>query len=176
MLAVLTGIPGIWLVYRVSDAHADPGGTPGEGGSGLTDGLLAGLGFGVLFAALDQVSDGAGLATAIAQGASTLTAAASAVATGGVWSPLAQPSGRRLGRAAQHPRAALLPGLDPQGSLTVSLLMLYPRRRSCWPSVLHGASTVTSSSAWCCATSRSASWPSVDDARDHARPAAQHLS
>ena len=84
VLAVLTGIPGIWLVSRVSDAGTP---TPGDArqagaaGSGLTDGLLAGVGFGVLFAALDQVSDGAGLwATAVTQGASTVTAVVLAVA------------------------------------------------------------------------------------------------
>ena len=49
-----------------------------------------------MFAALDQVSDGAGLwAAAVTQGVSTLTAAALAVATGSVWWPLA----RRVWRA-----------------------------------------------------------------------------
>ena len=130
VLAVLTGIPGIWLVSRVSDAHADPGGTPGEGGSGLTDGLLAGLGFGVLFAALDQVSDGAGLwATAVTQGASTLTAAALAVATGSVWWPLARAVWPAVW-AGPLSTLALLCFLasTQQGSLTVAALLssLYP--------------------------------------------------
>lgn len=131
VLAVLTGIPGIWLVSRVTDAP-DPAGTASAGprGSGLTDGLLAGVGFGVLFAALDQVSDGAGLwATATTQTASTLTAVALAVATGSVWWPLP----RAIWAAAWAgplSTAALLCFLlaTQQGSLTVAALLssLYP--------------------------------------------------
>ncbi len=53
-LGMVVALPGIWFVSREeSDA-------PATGGSGLLDGLLAGIGFGVLFAALGQVPDGAG--------------------------------------------------------------------------------------------------------------------
>ncbi|QIK66777.1 EamA family transporter [Nocardioides sp. HDW12B] len=130
VLAVATGIPGIWLVSRVADAPDPAGAHGGSRGSGLTDGLLAGVGFGVLFAALDQVSDGAGLwATATTQAASTVTAAGLAVATGSVWWPLP----RTIWAAAWAgplSSVALLCFLmaTQQGSLTVAALLssLYP--------------------------------------------------
>jgi len=55
-LGILAALPGIWLVSSSPDA-------PGQRGSlaeGFVDGVLAGLGFGVLFAALGQVPDSAG--------------------------------------------------------------------------------------------------------------------
>src|SRR4051794_4155722 len=55
-LGIVAAIPGIWLVSSSPD-------TPGGRGSlaeGVLDGVLAGLGFGVLFAALGQVPDSAG--------------------------------------------------------------------------------------------------------------------
>ncbi len=53
-LGMVAALPGIWLVSREESDR------PTAGGSGLLDGLLAGLGFGILFAALGQVPDGAG--------------------------------------------------------------------------------------------------------------------
>ena len=55
-LGIVLALPGIWLVSR-EDGAAGP--TP-SGPSGLADGVLAGLGFGLLFAALGQVPDEAG--------------------------------------------------------------------------------------------------------------------
>ena len=46
-------VPGIWLVSR------EPGGS-GDLAAGISDGVLAGVGFGVLFAAMGQVPEGAG--------------------------------------------------------------------------------------------------------------------
>ncbi|WP_028635795.1 EamA family transporter [Nocardioides sp. URHA0032] len=54
-LGVLLALPAIWLVSR--EPVESPGST---GGSGLVDGVLAGLGFGVLFAALAQIPAEAG--------------------------------------------------------------------------------------------------------------------
>ena len=55
-IGVLAALPGIWLVSR--DATSDgPASTRG----GAVDGAVAGVGFGVLFIALAQISDGAGL-------------------------------------------------------------------------------------------------------------------
>ncbi len=54
-IGILAAMPGIWLV---SSSAADPLGPSAPRGSlraGLADGVLAGLGFGVLFAALGQV-------------------------------------------------------------------------------------------------------------------------
>ena len=53
-LGILAALPGIWFVSR------EEGGTPPTGGSGLLDGVLAGVGFGLLFAALGQVPTSAG--------------------------------------------------------------------------------------------------------------------
>jgi drug/metabolite transporter (DMT)-like permease len=55
-VGVLVAIPGIWLVSRETTADR-PAHTQGA----LVDGLLAGVGFGTLFIALAQISDGAGL-------------------------------------------------------------------------------------------------------------------
>ena len=59
LVGVLLAFPAIWLVSR------EPADVPGVGpgpraGSGLVDGVLAGLGFGTLFAALAQVPEEAG--------------------------------------------------------------------------------------------------------------------
>ncbi|TFV80834.1 DMT family transporter [Microbacterium sp. dk485] len=53
---MIVALPGIWLVAR--DASAQPSAMRGA----LVDGTLAGVGFGVLFVALAQISDDAGLA------------------------------------------------------------------------------------------------------------------
>jgi drug/metabolite transporter (DMT)-like permease len=71
-LGILAAMPGIWLVSSTPDdpvANGASGGPEVAPGSvtrrvsvaeGLVDGVLAGLGFGVLFAALGQVPDSAG--------------------------------------------------------------------------------------------------------------------
>lgn len=53
-LGIALALPGIWLVSR------EDSGAPVGGSSGLVDGVLAGLGFGALFAGLGQVPDSAG--------------------------------------------------------------------------------------------------------------------
>ncbi len=54
-LGIAVALPAIWLVAR------EPGASPGTArGSGLVDGVLAGAGFGVLFAALAQIPEEAG--------------------------------------------------------------------------------------------------------------------
>ncbi|CAI9412990.1 EamA family transporter [Nocardioides sp. T2.26MG-1] len=53
-LGILLAVPAIWLVSREPTDGAAPG------GSGLLDGVLAGLGFGTLFAALAQIPEEAG--------------------------------------------------------------------------------------------------------------------
>ena len=63
-VGIAAALPGIWLVSR-EPVPEDP--APHEPGhhsataAGVVDGLLAGLGFGVLFAALGQIPDSAGL-------------------------------------------------------------------------------------------------------------------
>ena len=55
-LGIVAAFPAIWLVARESDAVV----APGLAGSGARDGVLAGVGFGGLFACLGQVGEGAG--------------------------------------------------------------------------------------------------------------------
>jgi drug/metabolite transporter (DMT)-like permease len=57
-LGIGIAIPAIWLVSREPSTTAT-GSVPG--GSGVLDGVLAGLGFGALFAALAQIHEDAGL-------------------------------------------------------------------------------------------------------------------
>ena len=58
-IGIAVALPGIWLVSRepVPEDAAQRSATA----AGVVDGLLAGLGFGVLFAALGQIPDSAGL-------------------------------------------------------------------------------------------------------------------
>ena len=55
-VGMLAALPGIWLVSR--DTTSD---RPARTRAALADGAIAGVGFGVLFIALAQISDGAGL-------------------------------------------------------------------------------------------------------------------
>ncbi|GAB3607551.1 DMT family transporter [Conyzicola nivalis] len=56
-VGMLAALPGIWLVARDPVSTRRPTDAPGA----LVDGAIAGAGFGVLFIALAQISDGAGL-------------------------------------------------------------------------------------------------------------------
>jgi uncharacterized membrane protein len=60
-LGVLAALPGIWLVSSVPEDARDPSRPRASLAEGVVDGLLAGLGFGLLFASLGQVPDRAGL-------------------------------------------------------------------------------------------------------------------
>ena len=63
-LGILVALPGIWLVSSSTEELPEPGDGRNPRVSlaeGMLDGVLAGLGFGVLFAALGQIPDGAGL-------------------------------------------------------------------------------------------------------------------
>ncbi len=55
-VGLVVAMPGIWLVSREPPAGHDAAGSA----EGFIDGILAGAGFGLLFAALGQVPDGAG--------------------------------------------------------------------------------------------------------------------
>lgn len=55
-IGIVAALPGIWLVSR---GPVSAGATSGRGA--LLDGAIAGAGFGILFIALAQISDGAGL-------------------------------------------------------------------------------------------------------------------
>jgi len=55
-VGVLTALPGIWLVSRETTSDR-----PERMRGALVDGAIAGVGFGILFIALAQISEGAGL-------------------------------------------------------------------------------------------------------------------
>ena len=79
-VGMVTALPGIWLVSR-EPAPADAVASSAEG---LVDGVLAGLGFGVLFAALGQVPEEAGYWPVMAtQVLSLVAVAAAGLALGG---------------------------------------------------------------------------------------------
>jgi drug/metabolite transporter (DMT)-like permease len=78
-LGIVAALPGIWLVSR-----EEPDRDQGAAGSGLLDGILAGVGFGMLFAALGQVPASAGYwPFAANQGASVLAVVAACLLLGG---------------------------------------------------------------------------------------------
>ena len=82
-LGIAAAIPGIWLVSR----------EPGEGSAaaGVLDGILAGVGFGLLFAAIGQVPAGAGYwPLALAQVTGLLAVVGAATAFGTQWRPTAR--------------------------------------------------------------------------------------
>lgn len=96
---VAVALPAIWLVSQVHE-HTDPDRRRSHRG-GLLDGVLAGLGFGVLFAALGQVPDDAGFAPlALTQATSVLATLALAVILRASWVPRDRGAQRQALRAA----------------------------------------------------------------------------
>jgi uncharacterized membrane protein len=82
-LGIFAALPGIWLVSRAPAA-----GGPTDARSGFVDGAVAGLGFGILFIALAQISDDAGLLPLAAnQVTGAVVASAAAAALRQVWHP-----------------------------------------------------------------------------------------
>lgn len=127
---VVAALPGIWLV---SSTPEDPmqAGEPRESvAAGLVDGILAGLGFGVLFAALGQVPQGAGWwPLTFSQAVSVVAVTLLAVALRADW----RPRGRTVRLAALcGPLGATATGsfllATQHGFLTVAgvLASLYP--------------------------------------------------
>ena len=72
-LGIALALPAIWLVATTTEA-SDAGGEPRRVGAGVVDGVIAGLGFGLMFSALGQVPDEAGLAPLAAAEASSIVA------------------------------------------------------------------------------------------------------
>lgn len=80
-VGILAAVPGIWLV------SSEPGSGTARA-QGVPDGVLAGLGFGLLFAATGQVPDGAGYwPLAVTQGIAVLAVAVTAALLGARWLP-----------------------------------------------------------------------------------------
>jgi drug/metabolite transporter (DMT)-like permease len=93
VIGIVLALPGIWFVARGPEATLDPTAPdpdPGAVSSGLVDGALAGLGFGLLFVALGQVPDGAGLwPLAAGQAAALVTICLIATVLRASWVPTA---------------------------------------------------------------------------------------
>lgn len=86
-IGIACAVPAIWLVSTSTDAPPD-GGVPAGLGEGVVDGALAGLGFGLMFAALGQVPDTAGLGPlAAAECTSVIAIVAVATPLGQRWLP-----------------------------------------------------------------------------------------
>lgn len=83
-IGIVLALPGIWFVARERRAGVGVA-------DGLVDGVLAGIGFGLLFAAIGQVPDSAGYwPLAVGQAVSLVTIAVVAVALGATWRPTAR--------------------------------------------------------------------------------------
>jgi len=105
-------------------------GGAGDLASGILDGVLAGLGFGLLFAAMGQVPEEAGFGPlAVAQGVAVLAVAVTASVLGGRWVPYhrSQAWGAVAGVVATAAVVAFLLATQT-GLLTVASVMtsLYP--------------------------------------------------
>ena len=86
-VGIACALPAMWLVSSAAEP-VQPKGLRGRLGIGVSDGLLAGIGFGILFAALGQVPDTAGLGPpALGQGLSVVTVAAIAAVMRRPWFP-----------------------------------------------------------------------------------------
>lgn len=87
---IALALPGIWFVSSTVEELPGGGRTASRASlaEGVLDGVLAGLGFGMLFAALGQVPDGAGLwPLAVAQTVSIPAIVLLALALGARWVP-----------------------------------------------------------------------------------------
>jgi drug/metabolite transporter (DMT)-like permease len=82
-VGILVALPGIWLVSRGTSTERT-----GDAPRSLVDGGIAGLGFGILFIALGQISDGAGLLPlAVNQLVGAVVTIVAAAALRQVWRP-----------------------------------------------------------------------------------------
>ena len=123
---IACAIPAIWLVSSGDPADA----TESRRGSGLVDGILAGLAFGLMFAALGQVPDTAGLVPLVVTEVTSVVAVAGlATLMGHAFVPREQTAWWGLGVGALSAFAAVLFLFSTQaGMLTVAAVLssLYP--------------------------------------------------
>jgi drug/metabolite transporter (DMT)-like permease len=124
-LGIAAAIPGIWLVSR------EPGADGNSLAAGLVDGILAGLGFGLLFAAIGQVPEAAGYwPLAVAQASALLAVVVTATALAAPWRPTARSevTGGLLAGALASAAALGFLLATQSGLLTVAAVLtsLYP--------------------------------------------------
>ena len=126
-VGIVAAIPAIWLV---SSAAGEGDTKRGPFGEGVLDGLLAGLGFGLMFAALGQVPEAAGLAPlAAAEITSVPAVIVLASVMGHAWLPRERTASWGTGVGALAAGASVLYLFASQsGLLTVAAVItsLYP--------------------------------------------------
>ncbi len=114
-LGIVAAMPGIWLVAR-EPTTGDVAGDAAPG-SGVLDGVMAGLGFGTLFAALAQIPESAGVTPLVinqAVGATVIVLAALVVRAS--WVPAVARGVRRRGqRRPGRRRDRRVPARQPAG-------------------------------------------------------------
>lgn len=126
-IGIACAVPAIWLVSGAPGAAGR-----GRIGDGVVDGLLAGIGFGVLFSALGQVAEGSGIVPLAAEKAisiPTVVALATIMGVGRAWIPRERSAWWGLIVGALGALGAGLFLLATQaGMLTVSAVLssLYP--------------------------------------------------
>jgi drug/metabolite transporter (DMT)-like permease len=155
-LGIVAAVPAIWLVAR------EPGSVSpaGSSGSGASDGVLAGLGFGALFACLGQVRDAAGFwPLVLNQAVGIIVVALAATVLGAAWVPRGAAWGGALAGllggvataafvlATQHGLlsvSAVLTSLYPAFTVLLAALVLDERvhRVQAWGLALCGAAVV----------------------------------
>lgn len=128
LLGIVAAMPGIWLVAREPTVEDVTGARPA--GSGVMDGVLAGVGFGTLFTALAQIPESAGFAPlALNQVVAAGMILATAVAVRASWVPrvTAAYAGVATGVLGATATVAFLLATQ-QGFLTVTAVLasLYP--------------------------------------------------
>ncbi|HEY3015522.1 MAG TPA: EamA family transporter [Nocardioides sp.] len=122
-LGIVAALPGIWLVSQEPDSA-------GGLAAGLLDGVLAGLGFGLLFSAMGQVPASAGFwPLVVSQGTGSVAIAVTAVVLGASWRPTARSQLWGLAAGLLASAAVLCFLLATQGGLlavAAVLTSLYP--------------------------------------------------
>ncbi len=127
-LGILAAMPGIWLVAREPAGEDVTGASPA--GSGMLDGVLAGLGFGTLFASLAQIPESAGFAPlALNQLVAAVVIVVAASLARAAWVPRSRAAyaGAATGVLGATATGAFLVATQ-QGFLTVTAVLasLYP--------------------------------------------------
>ena len=126
---VACALPAIWLVSLVPE-DADRPAHLRSHNAGLVDGMLAGLGFGVLFSSLAQVPDSAGFGPlTLTQAMAVLATAALAAVLRSDWLPRDRAASLGIGAGVLGTAATVLFLLATQtGLLTVAAVLssLYP--------------------------------------------------
>lgn len=111
-VGIVVAFPSIWLVSAAPSEDSEPESTS-RAGTGLRDGVLAGLGFGVLFACVGQIGDGSGTwPLALTQAVSTVTVVGLALSL----------KGDPVPRETRVLVVGLLPGLLSSGAALTFLL------------------------------------------------------